>query len=53
MVAYVPGMTLRWLVTIGGREGPAVQLLGPSEPDAALRELRHVVDAWLVSHPPE
>ncbi len=52
-IPYVPGMTLRWVVRVGGAPGPSVQFLGPATADAALRELHHIVDAWLTSHPPE
>lgn len=52
-IAFVPGMTLRWLISVAGRVGPSVQFLGPQSPDSALRQLRHIVDAWLGSHPPE
>lgn len=51
--SYVSGMTLRWQVDVGGQEGPAVQLLGPPSPAAAIRELRRVVESWLKSRSPE
>jgi hypothetical protein len=50
-VPYVPGMTLKWMVTIDAKDGPAVQLIGPAEPDLAMRQLRHVVEAWIDSRP--
>lgn len=52
-IPYMPGMTLRWVVRVRNVAGPSVQFLGPATADAALRELHHIVNAWLASHPPE
>lgn len=53
VIPYMPGMTLRWVVRVRDATGPTVQFLGPATAAAALRELRHIVNAWLGSHPAE